>query len=171
MPQQSPESPDPAPAPSSDGPRRDAEDHGGGRSKWRRLHDRLHANPLTSITTKIVVTLVGVLVLSAGIVMMVTPGPGLVGIVAGLGILAIEWEWAERWLAGARRKLVEARRSAADMDPAVRRRRVLLIAGGTVLVLVVVGGYLLWRGWPRWSVSAWDKVQGLAAFVPELPGM
>ena len=33
-----------------------------------------------------------------GIVMIVTPGPAVVVIPAGLAILAVEFEWARRWL-------------------------------------------------------------------------
>lgn len=60
--------------------------------RLKRLHSRLHANPVTGLVTKIVVTFVGVGVLGAGLVMMVTPGPGIVGIILGLAILATEWE-------------------------------------------------------------------------------
>ena len=47
---------------------------------------------------RIAVTVVGFLVLAAGAIMMVTPGPGIVVILAGLAILASEWAWAERAL-------------------------------------------------------------------------
>jgi putative transmembrane protein PGPGW len=33
-----------------------------------------------------------------GVVMLVTPGPGLLLIVAGLGVLAFEFAWAQRLL-------------------------------------------------------------------------
>src|SRR5690606_38889095 len=39
---------------------------------------------------------VGFVVLLGGLVMIVLPGPGVVGILAGLGILARELPWAER---------------------------------------------------------------------------
>lgn len=47
---------------------------------------------------RIGVTVVGFLVLIAGGIMLVTPGPGLVAIAAGLAILATEYAWAERML-------------------------------------------------------------------------
>ena len=47
---------------------------------------------------RIAVTVVGFVVLLAGVVMMVTPGPGIVVILVGLAILATEWAWAERAL-------------------------------------------------------------------------
>ena len=124
-----------------------------------------------SATTKLVVTLVGSAVLTAGLIMMVTPGPGLVGIVAGLAILATEWDWADRWLATARRKLHEARLAAEAMDPRVRRRRILLIAGIVVLVVAAVVTYVAIADWPGWSVDAWDRAQSFLGFLPDLPGM
>lgn len=42
---------------------------------------------------------VGFAILIAGLVMMVLPGPGVVAIILGLGLLARELVWAERLLA------------------------------------------------------------------------
>ncbi|MCW2786916.1 MAG: hypothetical protein JWP74_3433 [Marmoricola sp.] len=140
-------------------------------TRWQRLHGHLHRNRAMSATTKVVVTLVGTAVLTAGVIMMVTPGPGLVGIAAGLAILATEWEWADRWLQAARRKLEEARDAAVEMDPAVRRRRVLLTAGVAVLIAGAAAAYVALRDWPGWTISLWDKAQSLLGFLPELPGM
>jgi hypothetical protein len=39
---------------------------------------------------------VGYALLAAGVVMLVTPGPGIVTVVAGLAVLARHWRWAER---------------------------------------------------------------------------
>jgi uncharacterized protein (TIGR02611 family) len=137
----------------------------------KRLHERLHAHPVTGAATKIVVTVVGVLVLTAGLVMMVTPGPGVVGIIAGLGILATEWEFARRWLATAKHKTQDAAERARSMDPAVRRKRVALTALAVAVVLGV-GALLVWQfGWPHLAVAGWDKVQSISGAVPELPGM
>ena len=47
---------------------------------------------------RIAVTIVGFAVLIAGGVMLITPGPGVLVILLGLGILATEWAWAERML-------------------------------------------------------------------------
>jgi uncharacterized protein (TIGR02611 family) len=140
-------------------------------SWWARTHHHLHRNRALSATTKLVVTLVGAAVLAAGVVMMVTPGPGLLAIVGGLAILATEWDWADRWLSTARRRLHAARLAAEAMDPRVRRRRILLASG--VAAPVAAGGvtYVVVADWPRWSVSAWDRAQSFAAFLPELPGM
>lgn len=55
---------------------------------------------------------VGFLVLFAGLAMMVLPGPGLLGIAAGLGILARDFEWAARLLLIVREKASEAKDAA-----------------------------------------------------------
>ena len=47
---------------------------------------------------------VGFVVLFAGLAMMVLPGPGIVAILAGLGILSRELPWAERMLVYAKKK-------------------------------------------------------------------
>ncbi|RNL79156.1 PGPGW domain-containing protein [Nocardioides marmorisolisilvae] len=90
---------------------------------------------MTALATKLVVTIVGALVLTAGLVMMVTPGPGLLGIAAGLAILATEWDWAARWLDAARRRLEKARVAALGDDPAKRGRRRWLAGGAGVAAL------------------------------------
>ena len=140
-------------------------------TRWQRLHGHLHRNRAMSATTKLVVTLVGSAVLTAGLIMMVTPGPGLLGIVAGLAILATEWDWADRWLTSARDKLEAARAAAAAMDPRVRRRRILVTTSASAAVAGALVGYVALEDWPGWSVGAWDRAQSFLGFLPDLPGM
>jgi uncharacterized protein (TIGR02611 family) len=45
---------------------------------------------------RVLVAVVGATITLAGLVMIVTPGPGLVLVVLGLGILASEFAWARR---------------------------------------------------------------------------
>lgn len=52
---------------------------------------------------RVVVSVVGVTVLIVGVVLLVLPGPAFVVLPIGLGILAIEFEWARRLLRRARR--------------------------------------------------------------------
>jgi putative transmembrane protein PGPGW len=58
---------------------------------------------------RIAVTIAGVVVLLAGAVMLVLPGPGVVVILLGLAILATEYVWAERLLRKAREKFDDAK--------------------------------------------------------------
>lgn len=135
-----------------------------------RLHRRLHRNPITGLITKIVVTTIGSLVVLAGIIMLVTPGPGLVGIAVGLGILSTEWKWAERWVNSARAKARAAAARAREVDPAVRRRRIALGVSAMLVATIVVVGYLVVFGWPGLAVSSWQQAQNLMPFLPDLPG-
>lgn len=139
--------------------------------RWMRLHARLHSNPVTGLITKIVVSVIGLVVIIAGLVMMVAPGPGIVAVILGLAILSTEWAWADTLVKYLRRKTAEATHAARTMDPAVRRRRVFLVLAVTALALGAICGYVAWQDWPQWTVSGWDKVQNLSGVVPELPGM
>ena len=47
---------------------------------------------------RMVVTLVGFALVGAGLVMLVLPGPGIVVAVAGLVVLATEFDWARQLL-------------------------------------------------------------------------
>lgn len=136
-----------------------------------RLHRRLHSHPVLALTTKIVVTVVGSLVLLAGVIMIFTPGQGILAIVLGLAILATEYAWAERWLRAAKDRAAQARRRAEAMDPKVRRRRLLLAGVATLVLLGAVVGYLMTYDWPAFAVEGWTWVQSLAGWVPDLPGM
>ena len=57
------------------------------------------------LARRIVIGVVGTTVLLMGIVMMVTPGPGLVVIPIGLAILSIEFAWARFWLRRVRQSI------------------------------------------------------------------
>ena len=70
---------------------------------WRRwLYPATYAyqpeNGALRLAKKVAVASVGASVVLVGIVMIVTPGPAIVVIPAGLAILAVEFAWARRWL-------------------------------------------------------------------------
>lgn len=138
--------------------------------RLRRLHARMHANAVTGLVTKIVVTFVGLAVIVAGVIMLIIPGPGLVAIALGLAILATEWHWARRathWMT------TKARSAAArtGADPAQRRRRLVGASLAALAVVATMAVYVGLEGWPRMAVRGWDWVQGLSGVVPDLPGM
>lgn len=62
---------------------------------------------------RIVVCVVGGTVLLFGLVLMFTPGPALIVIPIGLGILGLEFVWARRWMLKLSRR--------AGMEKQVRR--------------------------------------------------
>lgn len=63
----------------------------------------------------------GFAVLAVGVVLLVTPGPGLVVIIAGLAILATQFAWAERALGTARARAAAAREAALRRAPGRRQ--------------------------------------------------
>ncbi len=71
---------------------------------------------------RVVVAVVGVTLLLLGLIMLVTPGPGLVVIPLGLAILSIEFAWARYWLKRARERL-SSRNSAGLAERAEAHRR------------------------------------------------
>jgi uncharacterized protein (TIGR02611 family) len=90
----------------------------------------------------------GFLVVLAGVAMLVLPGPGLLVIALGLGILALEFAWAERLL----ERTVDRMEEAADTVKRASRGQQLLLAAAALsaaAALIVV-------------VLVWD--------VPYLPG-
>ncbi|HEX6167772.1 MAG TPA: PGPGW domain-containing protein [Acidimicrobiales bacterium] len=62
----------------------------------------------------------GVALLVVGLIMFVTPGPGIVLVVAGLAVLATEFAWAEHLLDRAKAQAAKAGRSAQRL-PGVAR--------------------------------------------------
>jgi len=64
------------------------------------------------LAKRIVVSVVGGTILLGGIIMLVTPGPGVVIIILGLGILALEFGWARHWLTKVRHSVTPEGRQA-----------------------------------------------------------
>lgn len=63
---------------------------------------------------QIVIAVIGGTLLVGGIIMLVTPGPGIALMVAGLAILAIEFAWARIWLRKLKDSVGPAGRDAAQ---------------------------------------------------------
>jgi uncharacterized protein (TIGR02611 family) len=76
--------------------------------------------PLLRWARKGGITVAGLGILAAGVVMLVLPGPGLAVILLGLAVLATEYGWAARLLAGARQR---ASRMASPLAGRLRCRR------------------------------------------------
>jgi len=76
------------------------------------------------VARRIAIAVVGATVVLLGIVMIVTPGPGLVVIPVGLAILSLEFAWARAWLRRLRRLLSTNGVSARARHAERHRRRV-----------------------------------------------
>jgi len=72
----------------------------------RQTGDRERTDDQTrrNVVARVAIIVAGSIVTLGGLGMLVLPGPGIVVVVAGLGILATEVSWAERLLAYAKRK-------------------------------------------------------------------
>lgn len=58
---------------------------------------------------RLAVSVVGFALVAVGLVMIVTPGPGLIVVIAGLAVLGSEYAWARRALRSARERAARAR--------------------------------------------------------------
>lgn len=65
---------------------------------------------------RVVIAVVGASVVLVGVIMLVTPGPAIVVIPAGLGILALEFAFARRLLARFKQRFDEVRGAAPRTD-------------------------------------------------------
>lgn len=90
----------------------------------RRWHDHPAVVPLRVVARfiarngrRIAVTVIGALVLLAGLVLLVLPGPGWVLIFVGLSILGSEYVWAQRLLRMAKKQANSAK------DTLLRRKQ------------------------------------------------
>jgi uncharacterized protein (TIGR02611 family) len=63
-------------------------------------------------TWRATVSAVGFALIVLGAIMVVTPGPGLLVIIAGLAILATQYAWAERALDAAKTRAAKAKEAA-----------------------------------------------------------
>ena len=82
----------------------------------RRWHDRAAIVPFKVVARFLMrngkwigVTIAGFVVILAGVVMLVLPGPGVLVILAGLAILATEYVWAQHLLRIARHRFDQAK--------------------------------------------------------------
>ena len=73
------------------------------------------------LARRIVIGVVGITVVLAGVIMLVTPGPGLIVIPAGLAILSIEFAWARYWLKRVREGI--SRRNQRDLGERAESHR------------------------------------------------
>ncbi|WP_457206489.1 PGPGW domain-containing protein [Nocardioides sp. P5_C9_2] len=97
-----------------------------------------HRGPVRAVVVKVGVSIVGPLLLVAGVAMLVLPGPGLVVMALGAALLALEYEWARRVLLSCGRVLDKGRRSVLPTDASLTRR--ILGVATTVGFLVATTG-------------------------------
>jgi uncharacterized protein (TIGR02611 family) len=102
------------------------------------------------------VFVVGAGLLTVGLIMFVTPGPGIVLVVAGLAVLATEFAWAEHLLDKAKEQAARAGQSAQRL-PGVAK-------------VTATAGRLVPRRWRRATVTAVEADQATAGSEPPTAG-
>jgi hypothetical protein len=85
------------------------------------------------LVVRVASALVGFLLLVGGLLLMVLPGPGIPLVAAGLGLLALEFSWAERALRQTRR-----------IRPRKRWQRIVATAVGVVALATSITLLILW---------------------------
>lgn len=123
-----------------------------------RFRDTIRRHAVLNTAWRIGVFAVGVTVLLGGLVMMVAPGPGVLGIIVGLAILATEFAWAQRALSRAKEAAERAKEKA--LDPRKKRRNSILAALTGILCGAVVIAYLVIYGfdlpWNALDLTFWN---------------
>ncbi len=104
-----------------------------------RLRERQTRHRDRGIVFRVAFAVAGFLVILGGILLLVLPGPGLLVIAIGLGMLALEWDPAERLLERILHRLDDARDASLPVQ-------IALVVGG---VLVAAGAFAL-------TVLLWD---------------
>ena len=102
-----------------------------------RLRDRRIRHRERHVAVRLLVGLGGFAALAGGLALLVLPGPGLPLVIVGLGLLALEFRWAEAALAHAK---TQARR----VRP---RKRWQQIVGSASAIAATVGtavGFAVW---------------------------
>lgn len=126
-------------------------------------------------TRKLAVTVVGTVLLLAGVAALVLPGPGLLLLLAGLVVLATEFDWAAKRVDTVRARAFDV--SAAGV--ATWPRIVLSTLGGCALVAVgvfwwmdpriaevwILGPALPFGGWTTGSVLVLSGLVALGLIV------
>jgi uncharacterized protein (TIGR02611 family) len=108
-----------------------------------KLQERKVRHKQRHILHRLAIVVAGILIVIAGIVMSGpgVPGPGIVTIIVGLTFLALEFDWAERWL---ERVIIWGDRAAERAEQSTTRQRV---AAGIATALAL-GGFavaaILW---------------------------
>jgi uncharacterized protein (TIGR02611 family) len=147
------------PVPPLDAPRRP-----GWVGRFLAARGRVRRSRGGTVTWKVAVTAVSVVVIIAGIVMLAVPGPGWATILLGLAILSTEFEWAARWRRAVVRWLTAAAHRVQGFPRWLRVVTWALVAVGLVALmyatLVVVGVPEWVPEGPREAVRGWPLIRG-----------
>lgn len=111
---------------------------------------------------KVVVSLVGFALIAAGVALLVLPGPGIIVVVAGLGVLATQYDWARGLFTKGKEKAAEAQHEAVQSVPRI------VLTVGTACVTTALGVAMILVDDVAWPI--WDSV-GDALWTPVTGGV
>jgi uncharacterized protein (TIGR02611 family) len=98
------------------------------------FRQQIKSNPYGSLVWRVFIGVIGGLITIIGTIFLFAPGPGLLVLLAGLGILATEYAWA----ANAIRKTKSIAQSTSERFRIPLWVKYLLIAGGALFSIVVL---------------------------------
>jgi uncharacterized protein (TIGR02611 family) len=98
------------------------------------FRQQIKSNPYGSVVWRVFIGVIGGLVTIIGTIFLFAPGPGLLVLLAGLGILATEFAWA----ANAIRKTKSIAQSTSEKFRIPLWVKYLLIAGGALFSIVLL---------------------------------
>jgi uncharacterized protein (TIGR02611 family) len=99
------------------------------------LRKQIKSTPYGSLVWRIFIGVIGGLITIIGTVFLFAPGPGMLVLLAGLGILATEFAWASRAIL--KTKSIAA--SAAEKVGIPLWMKYLLAAVATLVSLILIG--------------------------------
>jgi uncharacterized protein (TIGR02611 family) len=98
------------------------------------IRQQIKSNPYGSLIWRIFIGVVGGLVTVLGAVFLFAPGPGLLVLLAGLGILATEFAWAS----SAIRKTKSLAQATSERFRIPLWVKYLLLAGGAIFSILLL---------------------------------
>lgn len=99
-----------------------------------KLRDWIKKTVIGRLVWRIIIGIIGGAVTVAGAIALVGPGPGILIVLAGLGILATEFAWAARVMVHTRTYA----QKAADKAGIPKWAQFALIAAGAVISIIVI---------------------------------
>jgi len=108
-----------------------------------KLQERKARHKQRNILHRIAIVIFGIVIVLAGIVMSGpgVPGPGIVTILIGLGFLALEFDWAERWM---ERVIIWGDRAAERAERTTTKQRVVVGIATAAAVAVFIVAAIAW---------------------------
>ena len=99
-----------------------------------KFREQIKASPYGSLVWRIFIGVIGGLVTIIGTIFLFAPGPGLLVLLAGLGILATEFAWAS----SAIRRTKSIAETTSQRFGIPLWVKYLLVAGGAILSIVLL---------------------------------